>query len=249
MVYVKNFVAAVKVGNKYIRDENGEVKIPFNSEYKIFLKNMDSRKAVVKISIDGKNVTESGIVIHGNSSVDLNGYIENGKLKNCFKFIQVSSEIEEFRGITPEDGLIRVEITWEKKKVEIPYTIYTTPQWEYTPWKTYTTWYDYKTSSYSITNNDLVYRDSNHVTCSYSNNISLDSLDDNGITVKGNEINQSLNTCYVDTLENDSTVIVLKLIGYNGELKTSRDKIQCKICGRINKSGHKFCGGCGTYLE
>jgi hypothetical protein len=247
-MYVNNFVVALKVGNKYIRDEDGEVKIPFGSEYKIFLKNMDSRKAVVKISVDGKNVTEKGIVIHGNSSIDLNGNIENGELKNCFKFIKVSSEIEDFRGITPEDGLIRVEIIWEKKKVEVPYTIYTTPQWEYTPWKTYTTWYDYKTSSWDVANNDLVYRGSGHTTCSY-NNVSSDSKNDNGITVKGNEINQPLNTCYVDVLENDSTIIVLKLIGYDGELKTSRDKIQCEVCGRINKSNHKFCGGCGTYLE
>jgi hypothetical protein len=246
MVYMKNFVVAVKVGNKYIRDEEGEVKIPFNSEYKLFLKNMDSRKAVVKVSIDGKQVIESGIVLHGNSSVDLNGNIENGKLKNCFKFIKVSPEIEEFRGITPEDGLARIEVTWEKKRVEVPYTIYTT-RWEYKPWESHPVWYDYNTITSG--NNDLVYRGSGTAGQNYSINTSVTNSSDLGITVKGEEINQSLNTCFVDTLETDSTVIVLKLIGYDGELKTSRDKLQCKVCGKINKSKNKFCWGCGSYLE
>jgi hypothetical protein len=248
-MYFKNFVVAVKIGNKYIRDEEGEVKIPFNSEYKLFLKNMDSRKSVVKISIDGKNVTENGIVIHGNSSIDLNGNIENGKLKNCFKFIKVSPEIENFRGIRPEDGLIRVEITWEKKKVEIPYTIYTTPTWVYKPWESHPVWYDYNTHTYDVRDNDLVYRGSGTAGQNYSINASMSSSSSTGITVKGEEINQSLNTCYVNTLENDSTVIVLKLIGYDGELKTSRDKLQCKVCGKINKARNKFCWGCGSYLE
>jgi rRNA maturation endonuclease Nob1 len=77
----------------------------------------------------------------------------------------------------------------------------------------------------------------------------MTNLSDVGITVKGEEINQSLSTCFVDTLETDSTIIILKLIGYDGELKTSRDKLQCKVCGKINKSKNKFCWGCGSYLE
>jgi len=59
---------------------------------------------------------------------------------------------------------------------------------------------------------------------------------------------------YTNQLEDNSTVIILKLKGTNSkgqfikepvEVKT---KIICETCGRRNKSNNRYCSNCGTSL-
>jgi rRNA maturation endonuclease Nob1 len=45
------------------------------------------------------------------------------------------------------------------------------------------------------------------------------------------------------------------LLGYKDnedkveKIVTVNDKLQCKTCGKVNKSNTKFCSNCGTFLE
>ena len=56
MVYQDKFVVSVKVNGKVLREHDKDhVYLPFGSEYSILLKNLESRKALVTINIDGKN--------------------------------------------------------------------------------------------------------------------------------------------------------------------------------------------------
>ena len=88
MVYLKNFVAAVKVAGKVLREQDDIVYIPFGSEYSLLLKNLASTKAVVSVSIDGKDVLSgSGILLKPNESLDLEGFLKNSKVTNRFKLI------------------------------------------------------------------------------------------------------------------------------------------------------------------
>jgi hypothetical protein len=194
--------------------------------------------------VDGKEVTENGIIIGGNDTGILDGFIENRIVKNKFKFVKVSDEIRDFRGEFPEDGLIRIEVIFENRYLYPEYG-YKPAIW-YIPWKPneidYTTriWTDEYTifcSSYSPKNNEASVFDFNSIS------------NENGITVKGEEVNQHLSSDYFynDGLE-ESSVIVFKLVGYDGEIKTTRDKIQCDVCGRMNKSSQKYCSACGNYL-
>lgn len=117
MVYKNHVVAAVKVDGKVLRETNGEVLIPFGSEYSIFLKNLNSVRVQVKVSIDGKDVIEGiWLIIPAHGSLELERFIRNGNLNqgNKLKFIERSKEIEDHRGIEAEDGLIRVEYKTEK---------------------------------------------------------------------------------------------------------------------------------------
>ena len=119
-MYQNNLVAVVKVDGKVLREKEGTVAIPFGSEYSIFIKNLSSVRAIVNVSIDGKDVTrDGGVVVHPRSSVDLERSINNGNLEkgNRFKFIQRTSAIEEHRGIEAEDGLVRIEYKFEEKPV------------------------------------------------------------------------------------------------------------------------------------
>jgi hypothetical protein len=252
MMYKNKFASAVKINGKILREEDGEVKIPFKSEYSIFLKNLNSRKAVVSVSIDGDDVLDGKkIIVEPNCISELEGFLKENIVTNKFKFVKRIKDIEEFRGIHVDDGIIRIEVQYEK---EIPYvyptyTITTTPApYRYEKY----TWYDYKTSgdtkscSWNVETDGFPVAMACGATFSSSDVRSLDA----GITVHGNESNQKFNYGHVGKLENESTVIVLQLVGYDGEtLITTRDKIHCSVCGKSNKSNNKFCYNCGNCLD
>jgi len=246
MMYKNNFIAVIKNEGRILREFNGDVRLPFGSEYSILLKNKDSRKAVVSISIDGKSVTEGRIIVNGFSDVELFGFLEGTEVRNKFKFIQKTDEIIRHRGDRADDGIVTVEY-WFEQKIE-------------------TTWcnpYPY-TWTYYNTDQSIPYNSTsgvrgmdNTMTTAYSVSslISKNISPDEGITVKGSEVNQNFNYGHTNRLEDQSSVINIILKGHHGygiepirvPLTTSQ-KIQCPTCGRMAKSSVKYCSNCGTYL-
>lgn len=123
MMYSSGFIASLKVGGKILRETNGTVSLPFNSEYSVLLKNKLSRRAMVKVEVDGQDATDgTKLILPANGSIDLERFIKNGNLKagNKFKFIERTSKIEDHRGIKEDDGLIRIEFWAEKEIVDVP---------------------------------------------------------------------------------------------------------------------------------
>ena len=119
-MYNKNFVVAIKVGGKVLREVEDLVYLPFGAEYTILLKNTSTLKVKAKVSIDGKDATEDvHLVIYPGESTELKRFIRNGNLEvgNAFKFIEKTAQIEAFRGNKAEDGLITVEYEFEKPYV------------------------------------------------------------------------------------------------------------------------------------
>lgn len=154
MVYQNKLVAAIKVNGKVLRENAGTVLLPFGSEYSLYLKNLNSVRVLVSVSIDGKDATDgTQLVIQPNSSIDLERYIRNGNFDrgNRFKFIERSAEVEAHRGIEADDGIIRVEYKTERvvrevqKTVErihyhdtwLPYYHWYYPRWPYRPYWPY----------------------------------------------------------------------------------------------------------------
>ncbi len=123
MMYSNKFVASLKVGGKILRENSGVVSLPFGSEYGILLKNLNSRRAMATVTVDGQDATEgTRLILPANGSIDLERFIRNGNLNegNRFKFIERTEKIEEHRGIKADDGLIRVEFWAEKEVVDVP---------------------------------------------------------------------------------------------------------------------------------
>ena len=123
MMYSNRFIASLKVGGKILRENSGAVSLPFGSEYEILLKNLNSRRAMCKVTIDGQDATEgTRLILPANGSLTLERFIKNNNLKagNKFKFIERTRQIEDHRGIKEEDGLIRVEFWSEKEVIEQP---------------------------------------------------------------------------------------------------------------------------------
>lgn len=114
MMHKKNFVAAIKVGGKVLRESSDRVEIPFGSEYSVLLKNLDTVRMQAQISIDGQNAT-GWLVVNPGDSVDIERFCrQNYDFGNRFKFIERTERIEQHRGVGAEDGLVRIEFKREK---------------------------------------------------------------------------------------------------------------------------------------
>lgn len=269
MTYKKNFVVAIKVNGKVLRESGEEVQLPFGSEYSVLLKNLNAVRAMAQISIDGK---EAGpfYILEPNSSVEIERFNVSGNQKqgNKFKFIERTEQIEEHRGVQLEDGLIRVE--FKKEKVfEAPHIVehhtyhhhdYYWPYWPYTPpfipYKRY--FGDYQCGN-NQTSNDvdgLLKRAISGSTVHVQNamfSAQCMSKNTEGITAPGSISNQEFVTASGFQTE-ESEVITLKLIGHRGSLKVQQPltvdiRAVCQTCGKRAKGSAKFCSGCGTSLQ
>lgn len=116
-MFKNNLIVAIKANNQVLREVKDTTYLPFGCEYTILIKNMDSRRASVRLWIDGTDATEgTSLVVNGNTEVEIERFIKNGNLKegNRFKFIEKTAKIEQHRGSKVDDGFIRVEFQFEK---------------------------------------------------------------------------------------------------------------------------------------
>jgi hypothetical protein len=265
MMYKKNYVAAIKVNGKILRETGDEVSLPFGSEYSILLKNLNSVRSQVKIWIDGKDVTEGvNLVLPANSDFELERYIRNGNLNtgNKFKFIERTQSIEDSRGIKIDDGLIRIEFKQEKVYYVPIYHYYYDHYWPYT-WRwdwnypnTYpiTPSITYGLSGLSSASSGSMNSAVSGLRANLSTNQNFQNINCNGITAPGSESNQQLYTVSGFPVEDQSEVVVLKLVGRRGKIEIAKPitvdlKPKCSTCNRTNKATSKFCSNCGTSLK
>jgi len=270
MAYKSNFVAVIKNSGKILREkEPGLFQLPFGSEYSILLKNLNTKKALVKISIDGQSIGND-LVMEPNSTTEVKRFIENLERGNSFRFIQKTKEIVDHRGDRIDDGIIRVEVTYEKDVTS--YTYYTYPIY----YSSTAVWPDYKSMTWTANSGDAVNcktitsgnSGQNPTTTNafiynlgllknsvqsenFSNTMELKN--DEGITVKGSENSQKFHYGSIGQLEENSIVIVLRLQGYSGPAQVTRPitvktKMICETCGKHNKSSNQYCSRCGTFL-
>lgn len=268
-MYNNKLAVALKSAKGKILREFGEtVYIPFGEEYSVFVKNLNNVRALVSISVDGKDIGDgTRFIVNANDSIDIQRFLKNGNLNegNRLKFIERTAAVENHRGVGIEDGIVRVECWFEK-----PMPVYKpTPTWIYNDGP----FYNYKDYTLGGSNDPTIYRSN---TTTYSSevktkgmktrgisgsNMTLNavgsiqtSVNDVGITVEGSVSNQQFTTGAWFPVESTSHVIVLKMLGQTKDNKvkqavTTKAKAECKTCGRLNKATAKFCSECGTSLQ
>ena len=261
-MFKKNFVAVVKCKGKILREySDGIVRLPFGSEYSIYLKNEETRPALVSIDVDGENVLKGHkLILDGGTSTEIKGFMRDMKETNRFKFIKKTKEISDYRGDRIEDGLIKITFQFEE---EVPTPVITCGP----------TWSDVYylnnpiiggglrgTAGSSTKFGNSITEGSNepNITCNFccTDNGMLNNKVDDGITVKGTKVNQAYSYGNIGTLESTRNVIVLKLEGETKVKKkavakpvTVKTVLRCETCGRKNKPLNNFCYNCGTYLD
>lgn len=227
MVYRKQFALAIKHEGKILREDGEKVYLPFGSEYKIVLKNLNSSKAQVKVFIDGEDVTNGALIVNPNTSIDLERFIGKDLNKgNRFKFIERSERIEDYRGIRIDDGLVRIEYQFER--IMLPQYI-NSPIWGNPPSPYYG----------AIQGSPL----RGVVACNSA-----------GITAPGSISDQSFESARLLFLEPETHSLCLHLVGEVESITIKEPilvntKTKCTSCGKINKSSSKFCSECGTSLN
>ena len=254
MMYKQNFVVVVKCNGQILRERNGgSVYLPFGTEYSIMLKNKDARKALVTIEVDGENVLNGhSLIMNGNDTQEIKGFMRNMNKTNRFKFIKKTREIQKHRGDRLDDGLVRVTYQFEKSepitinyRSSFPTNLKGTDSWN----EPYTRCFYNDSANFSRTNEVI------SASCFCNFNQSSAPNADEGITVKGEKISQAF--CYGDIgeLETDIHTIILHLKGQTKKKRalkkplTVKSKLRCGTCGRKNRSTNKFCYNCGTYLD
>lgn len=260
MMYSEKIVVAIKVGGRVLRESGDTVTLPFGCEYSILVKNLNSVRAQVGLSVDGKNATEgTRLIIAPNSSVELERFISNGNLQagNRFKFIERSADVENHRGVGEDDGLIRVE-SWREMVQEWPAISIKPPSLRnpFPPPRPDSMrpagyWRPGQPRMRSAGPMSSKAGTARPTADSRTRKAAVTS--DVGITVPGSHSSQQFHSASGFMLEPQSSVIVLRLRGeVAGQAVSSpvtvNAKPQCSTCGKANKAGSEFCAKCGTAL-
>lgn len=232
MMYNEKLVASLKVSGKILREVGNDVFIPFGSEYSILLKNLNNRKALVNIEIDGTNVTPGGLVLYAGQTVDFERPVTQA---NKFKFIERTGKIEANRGIKLEDGLVKVSYQFEFHQPQM---------------------YNYvATRQVKGSISDTLLRNFNaqgSISPTYNSTSFAANIEpsyDVGITVPGSRSDQKFQTVSSFPVEYTTHVIVLRLRGENVQAPTTvKSKVKCNTCGTLNSPKAKFCSECGAGL-
>lgn len=249
-MYKKNFVVSIKNRGRILREHGDNVYLPFGSEYSILLKNLGGRKAVAKISVDGRDVLSNNeIIIGSNSELELKGFMKGMNVTNRFKFIKKTDEISKYRGDRIDDGLIKVEFRFEEVKRKQYVQVFSDVH------------YLWNNNSSNLKSSYPEYCSNNVQNC--VGNIQTKCINDDGITVNGSPTNQNFVHGYTDVLEDQSSIVVIRLCGKSkikssktGKIVTSKInkpitvklKVTCPTCGKKWKTSMKYCGNCSTCL-
>lgn len=236
MMFKKDFVVAIKVSGKVLREDGELVRVPFGSEYSILLKNLkQTQKAVVGITIDGKSVTENRLIVNPNSSVDLERPVSNDEGFK-FKFIERTSSIESYRGIKAEDGLVVIDFQFER---EIPV-------------QTYRPGVYYRKRFLDDGFSNPIERGASYndfdVSCSLYNG-SVKAVNNVGITGSGSSSDQSFTYGSVRILEPEIHRIIFRLVGDVDKPVLVDSKKICDLCGQVYSSDAMFCKFDGNRLR
>ena len=268
MAYDSSFVLCVLHEGSPVREINGQVSIPFQSEYKVRLKNKHGYlRTKARVWIDGRKVSNLGdFILKPGETLDLERFLDQSLSSgNRFKFVPLSDD----RVNDPTDknnGTIKVEFYreldllngWKPPKI-VPLTPRDPDYW-------YT--YDSNTGIGFHSGSGHAINSSTRVgsvkTFSSASNVNLNcslissSPTSAGATVEGNWSGQSF--AYGDDFQTEvfPVTLTLRLRGIGTQQTVARDcpgvvppkQVKhrfCSNCGkRRSRRSDEFCGRCGT---
>jgi hypothetical protein len=265
MTYRNRFVAVVKADGGILREDAGVVRLPFGSEYSLLLKNLDGRRAVVDVHVDGESVIDN-LVVAANSSSELAGFVKDGAVRDRFKFIRKTREVIDARGDRIDDGIVRINVRFEKDAVadadagadadadsDAGAGTHTHHYHYYYHWGNYGPYW--LQPCYPYIAPSITYCDNTTILCggsggggSVGGSIIGNSVEfraeaavtpdaNEGITIHGGTVYQPLTPVSVGRLESTSTVIILHLRGF--------DSGGIEVAEPVTVKDHIFCPACG----
>jgi len=235
------------------------VALPFDSEYKVRLKNKNDRSCTARVFIDDKQVSKLGdFIINANGTIDLERFVgsslESGKR---FKFVPLDHpDVDD--PTSSDNGIIKVEFRLARKengiKIKTDPIVWKPWDWDVVypncePRFTADPPYD-GTAGFVYSN---ATRTDGPVSVSYccSDNFVSDGAKnvEGGATVEGRRSNQSFIYSDLDVENFPTTILQLKIVGIKDTKQV--DKLiyrYCSKCGSRVKRDDRFCRECGKKL-
>ena len=234
-----------------------EVAIPFDSEYKIRLKNKNDRSCTARVLIDGKRVSQLGdVIVTAGGTIDLERYIDRSLDKGKkFKFVTLDhQDVDD--PTSSSNGIIEVEFRKAKQANGIkldyrpsdfvwrmPYKEDNDgPQWTYGGG-------DADGTAGDMGSDTVMYSASNGVRSFSKGGMftpeSSRSFVSAGATVEGSKSNQQFSYSNLE-VEEHAVTLKLKIVGI-GKSDIALDNVYkyCSKCGSKVKRIDKYCSECG----
>lgn len=271
-MFQSNFVLSIKDNhNQVLRESNGNVFMPFNQEYSLFLKNKNSTRASASIKIDGTDVLGGKVlIIPAYGCVDVERFLVDGNLLkgNKFKFVPLTdSNVQD--PTSAENGLIEVTFTHEQSyfKCDVIAPIQVSPQHPWIPQNPYQPWFYCGVPTYAAgttaninTLGALDMKGSLHcrhvagtpiLPSATTTNVSLNDCclsSKAGATVEGSLSNQSFveTSNFIPSADVSPVTLKLRIVAAEESVTVKGTKtVYCSSCGYSLKWEDKYCSCCG----
>lgn len=254
-MYSAGFVVSIVLPDGQILEErdDGVVAVPYDTEYKIRLRNKNDRAAVASIKIDQENVSEGGIVVYPGRAVELDRRVDK---PTKFKFVSSKSEEAEEAGKAnrPEGNNGVIEVSWrlqavikQPEVVEHHHHHYPFPA-NPDPWpiKPYRPWYRRDIGGMPDSYNMSSPPSRSLKSCERGTSVPVANTSKSlaeGCTVEGGRSNQTFRSVYIDL---EGPAVIMKLI-LRGFYESERESVAlyCTKYGKKLKRSDNFCGKCG----
>jgi hypothetical protein len=236
----KAWIATYGSRKKIKNDKNVYLKDLELFEIELF--NPTTNKYLAKISINGKFISNSGLVLNPGQRVFLKRFIDENKAF-VFNTYDVDSMDEESKKAIVDNGKVKVYFYAEYVSL-----LNTGQNSGITYWGVTNTPYYYGTFTTNLANT-AIGTTTNTADCSFTNTSSSSSIE-TGRVEKGDITNQSFGSDYGNYNSFHSHVSSYQLLPESRmPIEVSDLKIYCTECGK--KAGHKdnFCGKCGNDLR
>lgn len=243
MMHRNNFVLAVKHNGKVLRESNGAIFLPFDSEYSLLLKNLwNNSKATAKVEIDGMNITNGQeFIIPASSNIEIERFLLDGNLQTGkkFKFVHASNPNVSDPS-NKENGKIQITFWCELH----PY-YYLEPS---------TTWYIQQIKDRTQDSIPNFYWDTctSGIESSTTSSCTMNCcVNEQGATIEGNPSFQQFNSAssFGKNLATE-TIITLTLKPVSQAITVDMTKrIYCPNCGVQNRRSNNYCCKCGCNLS
>lgn len=236
------YVIAILSNGKVLREDRGNVYLPFHSKYSVRIKNPKSTRVGVTVEIDGTDITNGKIILDGHSSFDLKRMILNDNLDRgpSLKFVPLSdSRVQD--PTEPKNGLVTVRFYEESPPVYLNtyFLQQSYPRRNVNDWNTYG----------SSDHRDFRLYKNSSVTSPTDANIMF-SCSSNGATIGGSDVNQSFVTTTFISSNKPTATLNLRLVGVNKAMTVNDTRRRfCPNCGSKVDFSHKFCSMCGKRIK
>ena len=213
----------VLVGGKVLEEKKGIVKVPWNSQYVVRIKNRHRLPAAVALFVDNQAVKDDGgmLALFGNSTIDIPGFLGPDGRHKTFTFVP-SGDSRIAQPGEKENGIIMARVylqdvtnNWRETVIidrAYPWPVfYPAPIWIWYPTQT---WQPYLPNPiWCTTNSNTNSHSAQFTSCAGSVHASVNVGAGAGATVPGADVYQKLNHDVKFDLQVAPIELTLKLQG------------------------------------